>query len=587
MALTLADVMQQTQQQNAQKTQASVANLGTNTVNPWEWGTMSAAAKSNYASQNQFKNTIEAEKALQTAWSSSGLNANQITSGTGTRAEQEAELRRLSGNNQQLYSQLITEAHGDKFVSGNSDVAPKKYMWDAGANAYVLNPNHATWQQNRTAALQQPAASGGTTAPPTGASGGSTSPVSGGNSSSGGTMNQQPGATPNTQPGIIGGAMTTTNTLTPEQVQAYNPYGNVAPNTNVQAQTAEVDPATQTVQGQLNSIISGDNELMQRARALATGEMGGRGLVSSTMNAQAGTAAVLDKALQIATPDAQIYSDRAMFNVNQQNQVGMFNAGEANKLSAVGADIAARFGLQQNEFSFTAGESMLDRASQEKLTQMKIASDELLQKAQLAHSASMTQMQIAADAANTDKSISAQSALQAAQQNFQTTQNELDRLQQANLFIKDQEFKLEQVKVEQDFRTNLLEVENAFKGSEAALDRENQRYLTEYQINAQQSNIPKSAVAEITIQLQNSIAQIASSGEMEASAKTTQIRNAYDAANASIQTISTLYNTELAGVGNVGKIVPGGVTNSNTTTPMKFSPGGLVGNAVNPGAVYQ
>jgi len=582
MALTLADVMQQTQQQNAQKTQASVANLGTNAVNPWEWGAMPAAAKSNYATQNQFKNIIEAEKALQASWAGSGLNANQITSGTGTRAEQEAELRRLS-NNPQIYNQLITEGHGDKYVMGNNDVAPKKYMWDAGANAYVLNPNHATWQQNRTAALQQPAASGGTTAPPTGASGGSTSPSSGGNSSSGGTMNQQP----YTQPGIIGGAMTTTNTLTPEQVQAYNPYGNVAPNTNVQAQTAEVDPATQTVQGQLNSIISGDNELMQRARALSTGEMSGRGLVSSTMNAQAGTAAVLDKALQIATPDAQIYSDRAMFNVNQQNQVGMFNAGEANKLSAVGQDIAARFGLQQNEFVFTAGESMLDRASQEKLTKLKIASDELLQKAQLAHSASMTQMQIAADAANTDKSISAQSALQAAQQNFQTTQNELDRLQQANLFVKDQEFKLEQVKVEQDFRTNLVEVENAFKGSEAALDRENQRYLTEYQINAQQSNIPKSAVAEITIQLQNSIAQIASSGEMEASAKTTQIRNAYDAANASIQTISTLYNTELAGVGNVGKIVPGGVTNSNTTTPVNFSPGGLTGNAVKPRAVYQ
>lgn len=278
------------------------------------------------------------------------------------------------------------------------------------------------------------------------------------------------------------------NAINPQNVQqtTHAPNANarslssVRPDLSYQATTSQVDPTTETVEGRVESLLSKDNALMQRARAISAGQMAGRGLVNSSMGLQAGTAAMMDRAIPIASQDAQTYSQRAMFNTDAVNQGGMFNAGEANRLAATHAQLQ---------------------------TEQSIAS----------------------------QNLAAQRAMAEAQRSFQEQQNALDREQQARI----------------------LEMQQAFQGSESALDRENQRWLTEFQVGANQANIPKAQVAEITLRLQDSIAQIAASPDMKPDAKAAQIKNAYDAANASIQTISTLYNTPLAGVGNVGTIRPG------------------------------
>ena len=378
-------------------------------------------------------------------------------------------------------------------------------------------------------------------------------------STGGGAVNPTQNPNQSQTTGVGPGGLISANisqTMTPQQVAAYNPFGDLSAQTNVATQTSEVDPATQTVEGRVESLLAQDNDLMRRARAVAAGQMNQRGLVNSTMGVQAGTAAMIDKALPIASQDAAIYSDRAMFNTEAINQGRMFNAAEINKLVAQGADIASRFGLQQNEFKFQSGENALNRATDERLANAKIASDQALAKAQIAHDAAMTNLKLAADAANTDKSIAAQERLMKAQQEFQGTQAELDRLQQTNLQLQDQMFRSTENELDRQAQTNILGLQQAFTGQENALDRENQRQLLQLQTSLNNSNIPKAQTAEIVSNLARDISTIAASPDMDANAKTVQIKNLYDAANASIQTISTLYNTELVGVGNVGTIVP-------------------------------
>ena len=256
----------------------------------------------------------------------------------------------------------------------------------------------------------------------------------------------------------------------------------------------------------------------------------------------------MDKALQVATPDAQTYAQRNMFNTDAQNAATMFNAGETNKLVGQGADIASRFGLQQNEFQFNSGENALNRASNEKLTQLKIQSDTALAQAQLAHDSSMTNLKIAADAANADRSVAAQQALLKAQQEFQGQQAELDRLQQTSAQLQQQLFQGTQAELDRAAQTSFLGLQQAFQGQQAELDRENQRLLVDLQAGINAAAIPKTYTAEIVSNLARDVSSIAASPDMDAAGKTAQIANLYTAANSAITSLEALYNTELPSV---------------------------------------
>ncbi len=149
------------------------------------------------------------------------------------------------------------------------------------------------------------------------------------------------------------------------QYQQYNPTP-VAPQTYT-AKTSDVNKATDTVQGQVDSILAKDNPLMQRARTMATQQMAQRGLVNTSMNAGAGVAAMTDQAAKIGSQDADMYSRRAMFNTDAQNQAAQFNTGQTNDMAKFGQEVASRFGLQAEQNKFVAGQNQIQNTFQEKM----------------------------------------------------------------------------------------------------------------------------------------------------------------------------------------------------------------------------
>lgn len=149
-----------------------------------------------------------------------------------------------------------------------------------------------------------------------------------------------------------------------------NPTAGVTPQT-YNATTSQVNAPTETVQGQVGSILATDNPLMQRARTLATQQMAQRGLVNTSMNAGAGVAAMTDKALQIATPDAATYSNRALANMDASNAANQFNVAQTNDLFKFGENIESQKALatqqqtaalqQQTQAEAAAAQRQLDQ----------------------------------------------------------------------------------------------------------------------------------------------------------------------------------------------------------------------------------
>ena len=124
--------------------------------------------------------------------------------------------------------------------------------------------------------------------------------------------------------------------------------------------TRQVNQQTDTMSGQVNSILAKDSPLMQRARTMATQQMGQRGLINSSMAQGAGVAAMTDRALPIAQQDAQTYTQTASENMAAANQAGQFNTGEIN-----------RFGMQRNEQQFQSGEAALGRNFNREMAQLQ------------------------------------------------------------------------------------------------------------------------------------------------------------------------------------------------------------------------
>jgi hypothetical protein len=100
---------------------------------------------------------------------------------------------------------------------------------------------------------------------------------------------------------------------------------------------ASVNQPTDTTAGQLDTLLSKDNPYITRARAKAAEYANSRGLLNSSMGAQAGEAAAIDAALPIASQDANTYSTQRLANQGASNQFGM---------QASAGDIASRAAVQ-------------------------------------------------------------------------------------------------------------------------------------------------------------------------------------------------------------------------------------------------
>jgi hypothetical protein len=267
--------------------------------------------------------------------------------------------------------------------------------------------------------------------------------------------------------------------------QQYNPLPNLQPQTYT-ATTSQVNAPTETMQGQVASILSQDSPLMQRAKALATQEMAQRGLVNSSMAQGAGVAAMTDRALPIASQDAQTFSQRALINQDALNQANQFNVGQQNQLFQMGQDIASRFGLQTGQQQFQSEQATLDRALQTALQSNQITSQEFQQLRDISSREGL---------AAADRAL--QQTLQANQFNFQGAQAQLDRSLQTALQAKQissqQEMQIRDISsreglaaADRALQQTLQANQFNFQGTQAQLDRSLQTALQANQISSQQ-----------------------------------------------------------------------------------------------------
>jgi hypothetical protein len=105
-----------------------------------------------------------------------------------------------------------------------------------------------------------------------------------------------------------------------------------------------VNPKTDTVSGQLDSVLDPNSPLMQRAATMGNQQANKRGLLNSSMGIGAAQAAMTDAALQIATPDAQMFSNTKLENARAANQASITNAQNALTAGMFNNDMAFKVG---------------------------------------------------------------------------------------------------------------------------------------------------------------------------------------------------------------------------------------------------
>jgi|GEM_PF-6715047 len=307
--------------------------------------------------------------------------------------------------------------------------------------------------------------------------------------------------------GIVAGAITGSPSAGLSTSQS--PVTGASPQTYT-PQTSSVNQQTETVAGQMDSILATDSPLMQRARTLAAQGMNQRGLVNSSMSQGAGVAAMIDRATPIAQQDAQTYSNRSLANLDAVNGAGQFNAAQANQLLSQNLNIAANKELATAQQKFQSAQADLDRAFQ---------------------------------AVQQDKSIKAQTDLQSAQMSFQQAQNQLDRAQQLSI---------SNAQVASNERLTMAQIDATAKNLNTSNQAQMEQMKT--QIANNQTEAGKNYAATLTLNATNQINALLADPNLSSkpedgangvSPKQAAIDNLINSTNSSLQWASTFYNTTL------------------------------------------
>jgi hypothetical protein len=155
-----------------------------------------------------------------------------------------------------------------------------------------------------------------------------------------------------------------------------------------------IDPNTETVQGQMLGLLKNDSPYLAQARYDAMKMAAERGMLNSTMAASAGEDAAIRSALGIAAPDAGYYNKAADYNVALRNEARKWNAEQANQ-----------FALNQQNFFNQAELQRLQQGHQLTLAQLQDATDRWKTQTQDATSRYNTDQQYKQQADNNKKSL--------------------------------------------------------------------------------------------------------------------------------------------------------------------------------------
>lgn len=372
--------------------------------------------------------------------------------------------------------------------------------------------------------------------------------------------------------GLVGAAINNTTTGQSAMQTAAPQLAGLPPMMTPQTytpQTAQVDRATETAAGQVESMLANDNPLLQRARTIARQNMAQRGLVNSSMAQGAGVAAMMDRITPIAQQDAQTYSTRTLANMAAMNEAGQFSAGEANKFALQRSDQTFTADQNQAQRNFAAAQAELERAQQTALADKSIAAQQALQTAQQNFQAAQadldriqqkniqdSQQRFAAAQADldraqqvliADKSAAAQQALQKAQQEFAAAQANLDRTLQTQLADKNLAANQAQLTAQQNFAAAQAALDRNQQSTLQAANQSFQAQQTSLEIASRNSANASAFINRTIDQANASINAIIADGNLTPEAKKAAIQNLVDTTNSSLRWAATFYNTTVPG----------------------------------------
>jgi len=371
------------------------------------------------------------------------------------------------------------------------------------------------------------------------------------------------------------------DTETYEATQAEDSAAANAEDAQVATRTISPD---ELVENRINNLLASDNPYIERARTSGLQFANQRGLLNSSIAAQAAEEAAISRAGEIAAQDANTYAQAALANQQAQNTAGlqdaqlgtnvsMFNVGEentTNRFNAQSVNEAGQFNaaaanqaiqnflqreqvrlLQDDQQAFTAEQNEADRVLR------KLLQDE--------------QFDFTSSENNLDRTL--QTALQENQFAFQGGQNALDRTLQTTLQDDQQSFQAAMQDDQQAFQTTMQDDQQAFQTTmqddqqafisiESALDRATQTLIADKEIAFRtwaQSNQQEWQTAQNALQLEfqyynsnaqtatsimystmEGVAQIYADPNLTAAQKQNAITNLLNSANSMPQLLSTI-----------------------------------------------
>lgn len=163
--------------------------------------------------------------------------------------------------------------------------------------------------------------------------------------------------------------------------------------------TSYIDQAKSTVAGQLSSLLSQDSPYIKQAENKAKEQSASRGLLNSTLAAQAGRTAAIESALPIAQQDAETYSK---FGLQQQ--------AADNQISTIQAESIVSGELQKQKTALNQQSQNIQNAFNARLSGATEQSKAWLQELQQNHAVTMRELETQQNLALQSQQISAERA---------------------------------------------------------------------------------------------------------------------------------------------------------------------------------
>lgn len=121
---------------------------------------------------------------------------------------------------------------------------------------------------------------------------------------------------------------------------------NTIGDTGAQGYEAQTNTVENTTSGLLTDLLKQDSPYMQNAEYMGKQYASSRGLLNSSLGAEAAQRSAIQSALPIAQQDAQLFQTQSLANQQATNAARQFGAQAQNTAGLANLDVASRYGLQ-------------------------------------------------------------------------------------------------------------------------------------------------------------------------------------------------------------------------------------------------